>query len=334
MTAKEEKTAAGKAVIVGKPVEEAPRTEEDEEMSQRPIQDKVIGFIGGLVTIMGALLPWVTGSASGGSEKTFSGWEVGTPGVIVLLFGLITMGLIFLGRRSSVLGAIIFVLAAMVVVGLSMIAMKAITNISVSRLEYGIFMSLAGSVVALIGAVSLYELTPKFEVNIKAFITFIVALVGTFLLLLYPFIFPGSGALGALYFIFGLLLLVPAFYMLEAEGWSWSSGTVVLAFVFLFAVPTLNYILITYSVVFAVILFLFRLTYGVGAWKLQHAKEEKERKIRNAKRTANTGGLHCPRCGGTKLYICDDGSTFCADCKEGFVNIRDAKAAPKSSVQV
>jgi len=335
MTAKEEKAAPSKVVVVGKPVAKGSKRDEEVELSRRPMQETALAFIGGIMVIMGALLAWATGAPEGAASMgTRTGLEVGAPGILALFFGLIAMGLVFLARRSSLLGAIIFGSAIVALVVYGMVYMSSLTKFATPALEPGVYVTLAGSIVLIIGSIVTFRKTEPFALSVRALITFIFGLTGTFLLLLYPFIFPGSGAIGGLFFIFGLLLLIPTFYLIEAEGWSWSSAVIVLVLVLLMAVPTLSYVAIGYSITFAVVLYLFRLTFGVGAWKIQKEKEEKETKIRNKKRTANAEGLHCPNCKSTKLYITDDGSTFCAVCKRGFVNIRDAKAGPKSSVQI
>ena len=325
MTAEEKKAAPSKVVVVGQPVAKESKKDEELELSRRPMQETAIAFIGGIMVVMGALFPWAGGK---------SGLEIGGPGILALFFGLIGLGLVFLARRSSLLGAIIFGSAIIPIMVYTIVNLPNLTNITNPALDWGGYLTLAGSIVLVIGSIITFRETEPFPLSIRALITFIFGLVGTFLLLLYPFIFPDSGAVGGLFFIFGLLLLIPTFYLIEAEGWSWSSAVIVLVLVLLMAVPTLNYVAIGYSIAFAVVLYLFRLTFGVGAWKIQKKKEEEELKVRNKLRTANPEGLHCPNCKSSKLYIAEDGSTYCAECKRGFVNIHDVKAGPKSSAQI
>ena len=167
--------------------------------------------------------------------------------------------------------------------------------------------------------------------NIAAFV---VVLEGAIILLAFPFAIGSADALGVLFLLFGLMLLPVSWYVFKGDYWSWGSALIILIMALLLAVPSLTYSVIAYGVSLAIVLFMVRRTYGVGVWKMEQAKEEAARKIREEHRTANPEGLHCPRCKSADLYIADDGSTFCRSCKVGFVNIRDVAAKPKSSMQV
>ncbi len=173
----------------------------------------------------------------------------------------------------------------------------------------------------------------------QAFLAFIVVLVQAILLLSYPFTLGQADALGVLFFIFGLMMIIFVFYVFKVEYWSWSSVLIVLILVLLLAVPSLIInpsirfaVIVSYGVLLAVVLFFVRKTYGVGVWKLQQMKEKEEKKIRDAKRTANPEKLRCPRCASNELYITEDGSTFCTKCKVGYVDIHDVSATPKTSL--
>ncbi len=166
----------------------------------------------------------------------------------------------------------------------------------------------------------------------QALVAFAMVLAGAILLLAYPFTIGHTDITGILFFIFGLMLLPLSYYVFKVEYWSWGSVLIVLVLELLLAVPTLQYVIIGYGIPLAIMLFVVRRTYGVGVWKLEQAKEEKERKVREKVRTSNPEGIHCPRCKSNDLYICDDGSTYCRSCRVGFVDIRDLAVKPKSSM--
>ncbi|MFX0208878.1 MAG: hypothetical protein ACFFDT_23040, partial [Candidatus Hodarchaeota archaeon] len=168
---------------------------------------------------------------------------------------------------------------------------------------------------------------------IQAIIAFITILAGAILLLVYPFTIGTTDAIGVLFFIFGLMFLPLVYYVFKVEYWSWSSVVIVLILVLLLAIPSISFVIIGYAIILIIVLFFIRRTYGVGLWKIQQEKEERERKVREAIRTANKEGYHCPRCGSTDLYVCEDGSTYCRNCKVGFVDIRNLGLLPKSSIK-
>jgi len=168
---------------------------------------------------------------------------------------------------------------------------------------------------------------------IQAIVVFITVLAGAILLLVYPFTIGTTDAIGVLFFVFGLMFLPLVYYVFKVEYWSWSSVVIVLILVLLLAIPSFSYVIIGYAIILIIVLFLVRRTYGVGLWRIQQAKEDRERKVREAVRTANREGYHCPRCSSRDLYICEDGSTFCKSCKVGFVDIRNLGSMPKSSIK-
>ncbi len=178
---------------------------------------------------------------------------------------------------------------------------------------------------------------------IRSLVTFITVLAGAILLLAYPFTLANGDSIGVLFFLLGLLWLISSYYIFKVEYWSWGSVLMTLVLVFVLvalklvftqgSIPAGILIVMGYGVALAVILFFVRRTYGVGVWKIQQAEEEKKNKEREAVRTANAEGLRCPKCRSTDLYMCEDGSTFCRNCKAGFVDIRNASAKPASSVQ-
>src|SRR5574340_983302 len=91
----------------------------------------IAGILGGLITIVGAALPWAT--VSGGSlpaPQTLSGIAVGWGGILVALFGV--LGLIFVAiprKITAILGIVCGILALLLGL-LTLVALAAIAAVA------------------------------------------------------------------------------------------------------------------------------------------------------------------------------------------------------------
>ncbi len=70
-----------------------------------------------------------------------------------------------------------------------------------------------------------------------------------------------------------------------------------------------------------VVLYLFRLPFGVGAWKIEAAAEDASSRALVGTRTKNPSGVRCPKCGADRMWIADDGSAFCLACRAGTIEL-------------
>ncbi len=119
-----------------------------------------LGIIGGLLAIVGTLLPWAT--VAGGSlaaPETFSGVSVGLFGILFLILGL--LGLIFVAipnRITAILGLVWGVLALLIglltLLGLAALAAAAAgtgTGVTVTT-EYGVYVAMVGALLLIVGS--------------------------------------------------------------------------------------------------------------------------------------------------------------------------------------
>ena len=124
----------------------------------------ILGILGGLVTVVGAVLPWAT--VSGGSlsaPMTFSGATVGFGGILVLVFGVLGLICVAIPRKvGAILGIVWGVLAILLglltMVGLAAIAATAAgsgSSVTVTT-EYGVYVSVIGALLLIIGSAIAY----------------------------------------------------------------------------------------------------------------------------------------------------------------------------------
>ncbi len=124
----------------------------------------ILGILGGVITIMGTVLPWAT--VSGGSlttPLTFSGITVGFGGILVLLFGLLGLICVAIPKKVTailgiVMGIIALLWAVLTLIGLAAIAAVAAgsgTGVAVTT-EYGAYLALVGTLVLIVGSAIAY----------------------------------------------------------------------------------------------------------------------------------------------------------------------------------
>lgn len=124
-----------------------------------------------------------------------------------------------------------------------------------------------------------------------------------------------------LWLILGILSVGTGVYLYRGEPSAWGLAVILAALGILAGLGLDAVFVAATSAVVLAVLYLFRRTYGVGLWKIEQVRREEERKEREAKRTENPRALHCPRCGSVRLYIAEDGSAFCLDCRVGAISI-------------
>ncbi|HYM39035.1 MAG TPA: hypothetical protein VEY12_02670 [Thermoplasmata archaeon] len=129
----------------------------------------ILGIVGGLITIVGAVLPWAT--VSGGSlaaPLTFSGATVGLGGIAVLLFGVLGLICVAIPNRITAIlglvwGILALLLALLTLVGLAAIAALAAgsgTGVTVTT-QYGAYLALVGTLVLIVGSAIAYTEAKK-----------------------------------------------------------------------------------------------------------------------------------------------------------------------------
>lgn len=340
----EKKAAVAKKTVVVKQTATSKQTKEKFGIG------RMVGMVGGIIALVGALLPWAT--LSGGrlsSPQTYLGISTGMFGVLLSQLGFFGIVMMFDGKKSTsmgglALGATGFVLSILTFTFLGLLSVGDTSGINI-EVGLGMYVCIVGSLILLVGSIiALIEAGRPRKLPIppaklakkgkpmEAWVLLAATLAGAVLLLTYPWILGSADAVGAIYFLYGLILAPSAYYVFKVEYWTWGTLLIVLVLILLFAVPASTFALLIYADALAIVLFFTQTTFGVGVWKVDLAREEEQKKAREVVRTANPEGLHCPRCKSTDVYICDDGSTYCRSCKTGFVNIHDSSAKPRSSM--
>ena len=125
----------------------------------------------------------------------------------------------------------------------------------------------------------------------------------------------------AIWVIFGAIALATGLYLYRGRFTAWGTAIIANAFAFLLALATLDpYVLAALAASF-VVLYVFRLPFGVGAWKIESAKENEQTRALIEERTRNPAATRCPKCGAATLWLAEDGSAFCLTCRAGTIEL-------------
>ena len=120
----------------------------------------LVGIVGGVLVIMGVILPWWSGS-NGVSTVSFSGLDTGanTFGYIMIVFGLLGLVMVAPGKRGLAIGSIVFGVLAMLLY-LMVIAILGLINWTsglsgtiTTSTGYGLYIGFIGSILLIVGAV-------------------------------------------------------------------------------------------------------------------------------------------------------------------------------------
>jgi len=345
----EKKAAPAKQVMVAKPTAIAEKKPAAKREREKVGIGRLLAMVGGIITLVGALLPWVTVSGRLSSPEMFLGVSTGIFGVLLSQLGFFGIVMMLDGKKTTSMGGmalgatgLVFSVLALVFPGILSVGDTAGISIEIGL---GIYVCTVGSIILLVGSILAWieagrprklPIPParpaKKGKPVEALVVFATTIAGAVLLLAYPWTYGKADAVGAIYFLYGLIFVPTAYYVFKVEYWTWGTLLMIMILVLLFAVPASTFALLVFADALAVVLFYTQTTFGVGVWKIDRAREEEHKKARDVVRTANPEGFHCPRCKSTDVYICDDGSTYCRSCKTGFVNIHDASAKPISSM--
>lgn len=118
----------------------------------------ILGLVGGLVAVVGVFLPWMTATETITNTSTSaSGISVPLFGILVLLFSALGLVLVLVGKRGACIGAMIMGILAFVFGLIVATVWSAIISTfgagDILSIGYGLYMSLAGSIILVIGSV-------------------------------------------------------------------------------------------------------------------------------------------------------------------------------------
>src|SRR2546426_157020 len=105
----------------------------------------------------------------------------------------------------------------------------------------------------------------------------------------------------SLWAVFGFVALATGVYLYKGRFTAWGTAVIVDAFAFFVALVTVDLFVIAALIASFVVLYMFRLPFGVGAWKIESAKEDGRSRALIGERTRNAAGTRCPKCGADTL---------------------------------
>jgi hypothetical protein len=120
-----------------------------------------LGIVGGILALVGTVLPWVTISDAAGSI-TASGLEVFIFGIPAMILGV--LGLVFLAIEKKgfaiaglVMGILVLIFAILAVTMTSVIAgFAAYTGVVTVGMGYGMYLTLVGAILLIVGGALSY----------------------------------------------------------------------------------------------------------------------------------------------------------------------------------
>ena len=131
----------------------------------------------------------------------------------------------------------------------------------------------------------------------------------------------GNVGLAFLTVLLGIANVILSFLMYRVDFRAWGSVLIMDVFIVIIGLGVAQYALVAVAAVSLGTLYVFRLEYNVGAWKIEARKEKEAHKELEGVRMSNPGGLHCRACGSTRLWVGPDGSAVCLDCMTGTTRI-------------
>jgi hypothetical protein len=127
--------------------------------------------------------------------------------------------------------------------------------------------------------------------------------------------------IASLWAIFGFGALGTGYYLYRGRFTAWGTAMILDVFALLLALATLDLYVFGALLFSFVVLYVFRLPFGVGAWKIESAKENDRSRTLIGERTRNPAGVTCPKCGADTLWVAGDGSAFCLTCRAGTIEL-------------
>ena len=125
----------------------------------------------------------------------------------------------------------------------------------------------------------------------------------------------------SLWTIFGFGALGTGVYLYKGRFTAWGTAMILDVFALFLALATVNLLVLGALIASFVVLYVFRLPFGVGAWKIERSKDNDRNRAMIRDRTRNAAGVHCPKCGADTLWVAADGSTFCLTCRAGTIEL-------------
>jgi len=133
--------------------------------------------------------------------------------------------------------------------------------------------------------------------------------------------------IASLWVLFGFVALATGVYLYRGRFSAWGTAVIMNVFALLVAVVTLDLYVVAALIASFVVLYVFRLPFGVGAWRIEAQKEDVRSRGLIEQRLRPAAGVFCPKCGAATLWLAEDGSAFCLTCRAGSIELRPRGAA-------
>jgi len=125
--------------------------------------------------------------------------------------------------------------------------------------------------------------------------------------------------------ILGVSAVVLGVYLFRGKFVAWGTSMFVNALGILLALiqlgTTLGPVLLVVIAASYVVLYIVRLSFGVGVWEIEATKQNVEARALIGARTTNPAMIRCPKCGNERLWVGEDGSAFCFACQAGTIEL-------------
>lgn len=116
----------------------------------------LVGIVGGLLIIIGVMMPWMSDSVG----NSISGLTAGISilGIILIIFGVLGLVMLIPGKRGLAMGSIVFGILALLLY-LAMLGLSSLLTSMVSTLGgsvsvgFGLYLGFIGSILMIVGAV-------------------------------------------------------------------------------------------------------------------------------------------------------------------------------------
>lgn len=116
----------------------------------------IVGIVGGLLVILGVVLPWMSDSTGASVSGLTAG--IAPIGIVLIIFGVLGLVMVAPGKRLLAIGTIVFgILAFLLYLALLGLSSLISTGANVlganTSVGYGLFIGFIGSILLIVGAI-------------------------------------------------------------------------------------------------------------------------------------------------------------------------------------
>jgi hypothetical protein len=128
----------------------------EEEHLMKMNTGSIVGIVGGLLIIIGVVLPWMSDDIGNSISGLTAGISV--LGIVLILFGVLGLVMLIPGKRGLAIGSIVFgalaLLLYLAMLGLSSILTSMASGLGASvSVGFGLYIGFIGSILLIVGAI-------------------------------------------------------------------------------------------------------------------------------------------------------------------------------------